>query len=139
MRKLMKDDAIEYIQPSQGSTAQIPTYRGLRVIADDAMPVTTGVHTTMLIGAGAIGYGMSAPRIAQATEIENKPAAGKGGGQQILHSRMTMGLQPLGFTWIEDTLAEASPLLADLDDAAHWDRVLERKSIPVAFLLHKIA
>ena len=42
MRKLMKDDAIEYIQPSQGSTTQIPTYRGLRVIADDSMPVTTG-------------------------------------------------------------------------------------------------
>ena len=52
---------------------------------------------------------------------------------------MNMGLQPLGFTWVEGTLTEASPLIADLDDAAHWDRVLERKHVPVAFLIHKIA
>lgn len=135
-RRMLKDDLIEFIKPSEGSLA-LPTYRGLAVIIDDGMPVATGVYTSALFGAGAVGYGLTAPRIAAGTEVENLPSAGKGGGQQILHSRVNLAVHPAGFAWVEDTIAGDSPSIAELSDAAHWDRVVERKAVPLAFLVAK--
>ena len=126
-------DLIEFIQPSNGSL-RLPTYRGLAVISDDGMPVVGGVYTCALFGQGAVGYGLSAPSIAAGTEVENKPSAGNGGGQQVLHSRVNLAIHPLGFQWVEGTLAGESPTIAELGVAAHWARVVERKASPLAFL-----
>jgi hypothetical protein len=135
-RRMLKDDLIEFIKPSEGSLA-LPTYRGLAVIIDDGMPVDTGVYTSALFGAGAVGYGLTAPRIAAGTEVENLPSAGKGGGQQILHSRVNLAVHPAGFAWVEGTIAGDSPSIAELGAAAHWDRVVDRKAVPLAFLVAK--
>lgn len=135
-RRMLKDDLIEFIKPSEGSLA-LPTYRGLAVIIDDGMPVDAGVYTSALFGAGAVGYGLTAPRIAAGTEVENLPSAGKGGGQQILHSRVNLAVHPAGFAWVEGTIAGDSPSIAELSAAAHWDRVVERKAVPLAFLVAK--
>lgn len=132
-RRALKADLIEFIQPSAGSM-RMPTYRGLAVIVDDGMPVVAGVYTCALFGQGAIGYGVTAPAIAEGTEVENLPSAGKGGGQQILHSRVNLAAHPLGFAWVEGTIAGESPTIAELGAAAHWDRVVERKAVPLAFL-----
>lgn len=132
-RRALKADLIEFIQPSAGSM-RMPTYRGLAVIVDDGMPVDTGVYTCALFGQGAIGYGVTAPAIAEGTEIENLPSAGKGGGQQVLHSRVNLAAHPLGFAWNEGTIAGESPTIAELGTAAHWSRVVERKAVPLAFL-----
>lgn len=114
------------------------TYRGLAVIVDDGLPVSDGKYTTVLFGAGAIGYGTSAPRIAAGTEIENVPGAGNGGGQQILHSRVNLAMHPLGFQWKETTVAGDSPNIAELALSANWLRVAERKNVPLAFLKSKV-
>ncbi|MNR09522.1 hypothetical protein D3C85_1257260 [compost metagenome] len=135
-RRMLKADQIEFVQPSAGSM-RLPTYRGLAVIVDDGMPVDTGVYTSALFGAGAVGYGLTAPRIAAGTEVENLPSAGKGGGQQILHSRVNLAIHPAGFAWVEGTIAGDSPSIAELGAAAHWDRVVERKAVPLAFLVAK--
>jgi hypothetical protein len=132
-RRALKADLIEFIQPSAGSM-RMPTYRGLAVIVDDGMPVAAGVYTCALFGQGAVGYGVTAPAIAEGTEVENLPSAGKGGGQQILHSRVNLAAHPLGFAWVEGTIAGESPTIAELGAAAHWDRVVERKAVPLAFL-----
>jgi hypothetical protein len=142
-RAALKADLIDSVPDSEGRP--IRTYRGLAVIVDDGLPYTAAAgtddtdaaatYTTVLFGAGAVGYGVSEPRIAAGTEVENLPSAGRGGGQQVLHSRVNLGVHPAGFSWKEVTVSGESPSLAELALAANWARVYERKAIPLAFLI----
>lgn len=136
-RAALKADLIEFIQPSDGSLS-LPTFRGLLVVQDDDMPVDGDVYTTALFGTGAFGYGMSAPRFAAGTEIENLPSAGNGGGQQILHTRVNVAVHPAGYRWTESDVAAESPSLAELGEATNWSRSVERKAVPLAFLISKV-
>jgi hypothetical protein len=120
----------------------LATYKGMGVVVDDNLTPAAGVYTTILMGAGAIGFGASAPRTGYGTELFRIPAAGNGGGQTVLHSRMNVGIHPLGMAWSDGTggnaIAGDSPSIADLSNAAHWTRaVSQRKSIPLAFLISK--
>lgn len=134
--RALKNDNIEFVTvPSMGKP--IPTYRGMVVIVDDGLPNDGTKFTTILAGSGALSYGMTAPNVAKGTEIESVPAAGNGGGMEVLHSRNNCAVHPSGFDWIEGTLADESPSIADLRDGSHWNRVVERKAIPLAFLLSK--
>ncbi|WP_241618862.1 major capsid protein [Rosenbergiella epipactidis] len=136
--QLLENDLIDFIRDSDGSLV-MTTYRGLGVIVDDALVADDkGIYTSILFGAGAIGYAIAAPRIAAGTEIENKPDAGNGGGQQILHTRLNMAFQPLGYSWVESSVAAESPTPAELANAANWKRIVDdRRAIPLAFLLTK--
>lgn len=133
--KMLKDDLITTIPDSQGGFIQV--FRGLAIVVDDTLPLASTVYTTALFGPGAFGYGMTAPRVAAGTEIENKPSSGNGGGQQILHSRVNLAVAPLGYSWLEGSVAADSPSIAELALAANWNRIAERKAIPLAFLKHK--
>lgn len=141
----MKADLIQTLPDSQGGFIQ--TFRGLAIIVDDGLPkVNTAAsgqpevwnYTTVLFGPGAAAYGMAAPRIAAGTAIEQKEASGNGGGQQVLHSRNNVAIVPAGFGWVEGTVTADSPSLAELELAANWVRVYERKNVPIAFLKHKL-
>lgn len=132
----LKADLIDFVVPSAGSM-RIPTYRGLAVIVDDALVATGGNYTSILFGGGAVGYGMSDPRVAPGTEVENIPSAGNGGGQEILHSRVNLAIHPVGFSWVEGTIAGESPTINELASGTHWDRIADRKAIPLAFLVTK--
>lgn len=146
MARMVKNDEIVYIPDSEGALT-IPTYKGRVVIVDDMMPVSGGVYTSILFGAGAFAfggleghafaYGEGVPRVA--SEVDRTPAAGNGGGQETLWERKTWLLHPFGFSWVEAgaALAEFSPTLADLRLAAHWNRVVPRKSAPFAFIKSK--
>lgn len=139
----LKADLIQTLPDSQGGFIQ--TFRGLAILVDDGLPVGNAetdpmepeipTYTTVLFGPGAVGYGMSDPRIAAGTEIENLPGAGNGGGQQILHTRTNLAIHPLGFQWKEDSVAGDSPTIAELAIATNWDRVAQRKNVPLAFLI----
>ncbi|PNS07836.1 major capsid protein [Solilutibacter silvestris] len=133
----LKNDMIQVLQQSDGGFIHV--YRGLQVVVDDGLPVSAGVYTTALFGAGAVAYGVSAPRIALGTEIERRWAAGNGGGMDILHSRVNLAVHPSGFAWKGATMAGASPSLAELALPANWGRVFDRKNVKLAFLKHKIA
>lgn len=131
----LENDLIDFIRDSQGSLV-MTTYRGLAVVVDDGLaPDANGIYTNILFGQGAVGYATAAPRIAEGTEIENLPSAGNGGGQQVLHTRINTALHPLGFTWVESSVASESPGIAELANPANWKRNVERKAVPVAFLL----
>ncbi|RBP69605.1 major capsid protein [Marinobacter nauticus] len=139
-RLALKNDLIEFVPDSQGSLT-MPTFRGLAVIQDDSMPKvvdTATTYTSVLFGSGAVGYGMSAPRIADGTEVESLPSAGNGGGQQILHSRVNLAVHPLGFSWSDTAVAGESPTIAELADATNWTRSIERKAVPLVFLKHTL-
>ncbi|GGY81961.1 major capsid protein [Marinobacter zhanjiangensis] len=139
-RLALKADLIEFIPDSQGSLT-MPTFRGLAVVMDESLPKVTGTddtYTTVLFGAGAVGYAMGAPRIADGTEVENLPSSGNGGGQQVLHSRVNLAVHPLGFSWSDTAVVGESPTIAELADATNWTRSIERKAVPMVFLKHTL-
>lgn len=151
--RMLKNNEIVYIQDSV-TGLDIPTYKTLRVIMDDGMPVLSGtgvnrVFLSVIMGGGAFGYGgveghafaagAGIPKVAM--EIDRISLAGNGGGEEIIIERKTQILHPNGFTWIEgvgaDAPTEFSPALADLALAKHWSRVVDRKQAPFAFLVSK--
>jgi len=133
--RALKADLIATIPDSQGGF--IKTFRGLAIVVDDGLPVAANVYTTVLFGPGAVGYGITEPRIADGTEIENSPSAGRGGGMQTLHSRVNLAVHPAGFSFVEANVADVSPSIAELALAANWNRVVDRKAVPLAFLKSK--
>lgn len=135
-KQMVKNDDIVYIPDSQGNLT-IPTYMGLRVIVDDGLTVTAGTtdgfkYTSVLFGADAFGYGVGSPDVP--VEIEREAAQGDGGGIETLWVRNTWILHPFGFQQT-GTPAGNSFTQAELATAAVWDRVIERKNIPMAFLI----
>jgi len=136
MQQMVKNDDIVYIPDSQGQLT-IPTYMGLRVIVDDGMTVTAGStdgfkYTSVLFGAGAFGYGVGSPDTP--VEVEREAAQGDGGGIETLWLRNTWILHPFGFQQT-GTPSGHSFTLAELGTAGVWDRVIERKNIPLAYLI----
>lgn len=147
--RMLKNDEIVYIPDSEGKLT-VPTYKGRVVISSDNMPILSGTgadrtYLSILFGQGALGFGAEEgsafaegegiPRVA--VEVNRVPEAGNGGGQEKLWNRKTWIIHPRGFSWVEGTLAEQSPTLADLKLAAHWDRVVDRKNVGMAFIVSK--
>lgn len=152
-KQMVDADDIDYIPDSKGALT-IPTFMGQRVIVDDSMPATSAgdpatiTTTAVLFGAGAFGYGEGTPEVP--VEVERQARGGNGGGIETLWERKTWILHPFGYqftgaditnrantngrTGATTTLDEFSPLLADLRKAANWERVVDRKNVPIAFL-----
>lgn len=134
--RMQKNNLIDFIPDSEGRIV-IPTFLGRIVIVDDGMPVTTGIYDSYLFGVGALRMGVSTPKVA--TEIDRKPAAGDGGGQDILHNRVEWALHPSGHAYT-GTAPSGGPSNAatsnNLGAAASWNRVFsERKQIKIARLI----
>lgn len=135
-KRAVDNDDIDFIPDSLGRMT-IPTYMGKRVVVDDGMTVVAGStsgfkYTTILFGAGAVGYGNGAPEVP--TEIEREALQGNGGGIETLVSRKSWIVHPFGYEFT-GTPAGESPTLAEFQAAASWNRVVERKNVPVAFLI----
>lgn len=128
-------DLIEYFRPSEGAPA-IERFQGKVVIVDDNVPVEQGVerliYTSVLFGRGAFGFGRGNPKVPVETEREG--SAGKGSGQETLFERHTWLLHPFGYQADAQQVAGQSATLAELKNAALWDRVVDRKNVPLAFL-----
>lgn len=136
MAQMVKNDDIVYIPDSQGQLT-IPTYMGLRVIVDDGLTVTAGTtdgfkYTSVLFGPGAFGYGEGVPNVP--VEVERSESAGNGAGVETLWTRKTWILHPFGFK-NTGTPAATSFSLTELAAATTWERVVERKNVPMAFLV----
>lgn len=135
-KKMLKDDLIDFLPDSQGKLT-IPTYLQMRVVVDDGMPTFgTGVdrkYLCILFGAGAIGYGRGSPR--RPAEVGRDPERGNGGGVEVLWSRKTWLIHPGGYNFLSATITGPgiSPTWANLQLATNWERVLDRKNIPMAF------
>lgn len=145
-----KSDDIITIPDSKG--APIKTYRNATIVKTNTVPTTgTGadtVYTTILLGNAAIGFGgvngtsaffsgQGQPKTP--VELYRDPHIGNGGGGEEIWERKTWIIHPFGFEWIEGTLADFSPALSELDDAAHWNRIVNRRYIPMAFIKSKAA
>lgn len=136
MAQMVKNDDIVYIPDSQGQLT-IPTYMGLRVIVDDGHTVTAGTtdgfkYVSVLYGEGAFGYGDGMPL--NPVEIERAAAQGNGAGVETLWTRKTWILHPFGYQ-STGTPAAVSFSPAELAAATSWSRVVERKNVPLGFLI----
>lgn len=136
-KAMVDNDDIEFVKDSAGLLT-IPTYMGKRVVVDDSMPAiagsTSGVkYVSVLFGQGAFGYGEGTPKTP--VELERKAAGGNGGGLETLWERKTWLLHPFGYQFKSATVTGESPSLAELALAANWERAVDRKNVPLAFLV----
>jgi hypothetical protein len=135
--QMVKNDDIDFIPDSEGNLV-IPTYLGLRVIVDDGMNSEAGStdgfkFTSVLFGAGAFGFGVGNPEVP--VEIERYADQGNGGGIETLWVRETYVLHPFGFKVTGTPSNGITYTLNELEGAGSVDRVIERKNIPLAFLI----
>lgn len=138
--RAQKNNLIDFIPDARGEV-NIPTFLGRTVIVDDGLPASGGVYQTWMFGPGAIGFGQGSPKVA--TEVDRKPEAGNGGGQEILYNRWEWIIHPRGFAYI-GAPANGGPSNAgttnNLANAGSWRRVWpERKMVAIARLITREA
>jgi len=138
-----KQQLIDFVRDADNNT-MFATYQGYRVIVDDSMTVVgTGndrKFISIIFGNGAIGYGEGSPNMP--LEYDRSPERANGGGVEVLWSRKTWLLHPLGYSFTSSVItgngSETVPRSAswqDLANATNWNRVMDRKHIPIAFLV----
>lgn len=140
-KTMVDNDDIDYIPDSQGNMT-IPTFLGHRIIVDDNMPTTAAAgtgsadaaakYTSIIFGQGALGFGNGSPL--NPVGVERQEAQGDGAGVETLWTRKTWILHPFGYK-VEANPSGNSYALNELDNAGTWTRVLDRKLIPLAFLV----
>lgn len=138
-----KQQLIDFIRDAENNT-MFATYQGYRVVVDDSMTVVGAgadrKFISIIFGNGAIGYGEGSPATPLAYQREEE--RGNGGGVETLWSRKTWLLHPLGYTFTSavitgngsETIARSASW-QDLANATNWNRVVERKHVPIAFLV----
>lgn len=141
-KRMVDNEDIDFIPDSQGQLT-IATFMGRRVIVDDGMPFTAAggsgagdtaaKYTSILFGAGAVGFGEGSARVP--IEIEREASQGNGGGIETIWERKQWIIHPFGFSFTSNTVTGNSPTWANLVLAANWNRVVERKNVPMAFLV----
>ncbi|HBX1184357.1 TPA: hypothetical protein MGM46_004487 [Salmonella enterica] len=138
-----KAQLIDFIRDAENNT-MFATYQGYRVIVDDSMTVvgqgTQRKFISIIFGRGAIGYGEGSPETPLAYEREE--SRGNGGGVETLWTRKTWLLHPFGYSFTSavitgngtETIARSASW-QDLANATNWNRVVDRKHVPIAFLV----
>ena len=135
-KQITKLNGAEDVRDSEGNLLY-RAYLGRRIIVDDGLPVIAGStsgfkYVSVLFGPGAFGYGVGSPDTP--VEVDRDPEKGNGGGIETLWVRNTWILHPFGFQ-ATGTPAGLSFTNAELAAATSFDRVLDRKLVPLAFLV----
>lgn len=136
MKEMVKQGDVEDVRDANGVLVE-RAYMGRTLIVDDGLPVVAGAtdgfkYTSVLFGSGAWGYGEGMPTVP--VEIDRDASRADGGGVEELWVRKTWILHPFGFQHT-GTPAGQSFTIAELGAAAQWDRVVDRKNVPMAFLI----
>jgi hypothetical protein len=129
--KLAKDDLIEYIKPSEGSV-EVPYFLGKRVVVDDGLPVSSGVYTTYIFGAGAFGWGEGG------APVPTETARDALSGDDILVNRRHFILHPRGVAFQNNQVSGPTPSNTELADYRNWERVYESKNVRIVQFKHKL-
>ena len=132
---LKKQNLIDTVPPS--NDPGFNTYQGKRIIVDDGCPVSGGVYTTYLFGAGAVALGNGNPAGFVPTETDR--AKRKGSGIDYLINRKTMILHPRGVAFTNVNVAKTEgPSRLELADQVNWKPVYEHKQIRIVAFKHKL-
>lgn len=135
--RMQKLQLIDFVPDATNPAVNIPMFLGRTVIVDDGMPRSYGVYQSWLFGRGAVRIGNGNPKVP--TEFERKPAAGNGGGMDVLHNRVEWMIHPTGHKYAGTTSKGGPTNAATSNNLAHagsWERVFpERKMIKIARLI----
>jgi hypothetical protein len=138
-KTIAKLNDAEDVRDSEGNLLY-QAYMGRRIIVDDGLPVLAGStdgfkYVSVLFGPAAFGYGEGLPNVP--VEVAREAAQGEGGGIESLWRRATWILHPFGFQQITSAPPANgfSYTQAELATAGLWDRVVDRKNVPMAFLI----
>jgi len=129
--KLIKDDLIETIPPSEGKS-EIRMFLGKPVIVDDSLPVSEGVYTTYIFGAGAFGWGEGGAPVPVETARDALA------GDDILVHRRHFILHPRGVAFQNASVSGATPSNTELATYQNWKRVYESKNVRIVQFKHKL-
>lgn len=138
-KQAVDQDDVEDVRDADGRLL-FQTYMGRRILIDDSLPVIAGTTSgfkfmTVLYGEGAFGWGEGSPETP--VEVERQASKGDGGGVSTLWRRETWIVHPFGFAHAGTPGdGRQSFNLAEMAEASKWDRVIDRKLIPMAFLIH---
>lgn len=140
----LNNDEIDFLPDSEGNDT-IPTYKGARVVVDDDMPEVAGSlsgfkYTTYLLGDGAFGFGEGGADGADAnTPIMTEPQEleGNGAGVQYIGQRKNWIIHPNGYS-VGTAPAGNAYTMAELKLATTWNRVYDRKHVPIAALISNV-
>ena len=107
MARLRKNNLIDYIPDSEGRLT-IPTFQGLRLVEDDAMPnpsgvtnvtnTASGIYHSWIMGEGVLRLGLGSPKVP--FEKDRIILAGNGGGQDVVVSRQEFCMHPNGHAYV---------------------------------------
>jgi hypothetical protein len=129
--KLTKDDLIETIPPSEGKPA-VRMFLGKPVVVDDSLPVSNGVYTTYIFGAGAFGWGEGGAPVPVETARDALA------GDDILIHRRHFILHPRGVAFQNAVVTGATPSNDELANPQNWKRVYEPKNVRIVQFKHKL-
>ena len=129
--KLTKDDLIETIPPSEGKPA-VRMFLGKPVIVDDSLPVSDGVYTTYIFGAGAFGWGEGGAPVPVETARDALA------GDDILIHRRHFILHPRGVAFQDVVVTGATPSNDELANPQNWKRVYEAKNVRIVEFKHRL-
>ena len=134
-KQITEQNGAEDVRDSEGNLLY-RAYLGRRIIVDDGLPVVAGStdgfkYMSVLFGPQAFAWGDGTPTVP--VEVDRDASNADGGGVEELWSRKTWLLHPFGFQHT-GTPSGNSFSIAELKAAAQWDRVVERKNVPMAFL-----
>ena len=142
--RLQKQQLISYHRDVDANI-QFETYLGKRLLICDDLPNPTNATTTkveyisILFAPGSVSYAF--PRLSVPFETDRKPLAGGGGGQDILVTRMSNVWHINGFSFNKATPTLTGGTInkfadyGDLQLANNWDRIIQRKNVPFAFIV----
>jgi hypothetical protein len=128
---LVKQGLIDFQEDRDGNPT-LPFYMGKRVIQDDGMPVSGGVYTSYLFGAGAFGFGEGNAPTPTETDRDSLQ------GDDILINRRHFVLHPRGVAWV-GTPSGVSPTNVEVETGTNWNRRYDLKNIRIVQFKHKIA
>jgi hypothetical protein len=135
--RLAKQGLIDYMRDADNNVL-FERYMGKVLVVDDSLPAVAGsnriTYTCILFGPGA--FLNADGSVENPFEIERKPGGGNGGGQDVMWSRVHNTWHPNGFDFnpAGNGVAGQSATYAELATATNWNRVAERKNIPLAFM-----
>lgn len=129
--KLLKDDLIETLPPSEGKPS-LKLFLGKPVIEDDSLPADNGVYTTYIFGAGAFGWGEGNAPVP--VETARDPLA----GDDILIHRRHFILHPRGVAFQSVSVTGATPSNSELATYTNWKRVYEAKNVRIVEFKHRL-
>ncbi|RUR52702.1 hypothetical protein [Vreelandella populi] len=146
--RMAKNGLIETIRDADGRVLY-RAYMDYRVVIDDSMPTfgsgADRTYLSILFGGGQFYYGNGNPLVPE--EVERTPRAGHGGGVETLWSRKTWLVHPRGYKFTgaqltgngetDDGVPIKNASWADLNAAANWERVFDRKQVAMSFLVTK--